>query len=58
MMGTAAQEAIRIAESYLPKASMKRKMALALEIAAAIDLCESELRQEIARDLGKLVAQF
>ena len=58
VMGTAAQEAIRIAESYLPKTSAKRKMALAHEIAAAIDLCECELRQEIARDLEKLVAQL
>jgi hypothetical protein len=58
VMGTAAQEAIRIAETYLPKASIKRKMALAHEIADAISLCEIELRQEIARDLEKLVAQF
>lgn len=58
VMGTAAQEAIRIAEAYLPKASVKRKMALAHEIAAAIDLCESELRQDIARDLEKMVARF
>lgn len=56
VMGTAAQEAIRIAETYLPKASVERKMALAHEIAAAIDLCETEARQQIARDLEKLVS--
>lgn len=50
-MSTAAQEAVRIAEAYLPKASVKRKMALAHEIAAAIELCEAELTQDIARDL-------
>lgn len=58
VMGTAAQEAIRIAETYLPKASITRKMALAHEIAEAIGLCEIEVRQEIARDLEKLVARL
>lgn len=57
VMGTAAQEAIRIAETYLPRASVERKMALAHEIAAAIDLCETETRQQIARDLEKLVGR-
>lgn len=57
MMGTAAQEAIRIAETYLPRASIKRKMALAHEIADAISLCEREMSSEIARDLQALVEQ-
>lgn len=55
VMGTAAQEAIRIAETYLPRASIKRKMALAHEIADAISLCEAELCEDIARDLQKLM---
>ncbi len=55
MMGTAAQEAIRIAEAYLPRASVKRKMALAKEIVEAISLCELELSQEIGRNLQSLV---
>jgi len=55
IMGTAAQEAIRIAETYLPKASVKRKMALAKEIVAAIELCETELSRDIARNLEKLI---
>lgn len=57
IMGTAAQEAIRIAETYLPRASVKRKMALAHEINGAISLCEAELSGEIARDLEKLLAR-
>lgn len=56
-MGTAATEAIRIAETYLPNASWKRQKALAQEIVAAINLCEWELSREIARDFGKLVAR-
>lgn len=55
IMGTAAQEAIRIAETYLPRASIKRKMALANEIADAISLCETELSNEIARGLTVLM---
>lgn len=57
VMSTAAQEGIRIAESYLPRASIKRKMALALEIADAISLCEAELSDKIARGLTALVDQ-
>jgi hypothetical protein len=57
VMGTAAQEAIRIAETYLPRASVKRKMALAHEIADAISLCEAELTGEITRGLTALVDQ-
>lgn len=56
-MGTAATEAIRIAETYLPGEPWERQKALAQEIVAAITLCEHELGQEIARDLGKLVAR-
>lgn len=55
VMGTAAQEAIRIAETYLPRASIKRKMALANEIADAIGLCETELVDEIERGLKVIV---
>lgn len=57
VMTTAATEAIRIAETYLPKASWERQKKLAYEIADAIALCEAEARQEIARDLEKLVAR-
>jgi hypothetical protein len=57
IMGTAATEAIRIAETYLPRASQKRQKALALEIADAISLCETELRHEIARNLTALMHQ-
>lgn len=56
VMGTAAQEAIRLAEAYLPRASIKRKMALATEIADAISLCEAEMSDKIARDLQTLVS--
>ncbi|HZR75676.1 hypothetical protein [Bradyrhizobium sp.] len=51
IMGTAAQEAIRIADTYLPRAPLKRRMALAKEIVAAIELCETELSHDIARRL-------
>lgn len=57
IMGTAATEAIRIAEAYLPRASLKRQQALAMEIVEAINLCEAELTQEITKGLQKLVAQ-
>jgi hypothetical protein len=56
VMGTAAQEAIRIAEAYLPNASIKRKMALANEIADAISLCEQELIEEFERGVKLIVA--
>lgn len=58
VMTTAATEAIRIAQKYLPRASIKRQMELAKEIVEATDLCEAELTDEIARDLKKLVAQL
>jgi hypothetical protein len=57
LMGTAAQEAIRIAESYLPRASIKRQKALAMEIVDAINICEAELTEEITRGLAALAAQ-
>lgn len=57
VMGTAAQEAIRIAEAHLPRASIKRKMALAHEIADAISLCEAELTERITKGLTALVDQ-
>lgn len=51
VMTTAATEAIRIAQTYLPRSPWKRQQALANEIADVIALCEAEVRQEIARDL-------
>lgn len=57
IMSTAAQEAIRIAVAYLPRASVKRQMALAKEIVGAIELCETETRETIARELEQLVAK-
>lgn len=50
-MGTAAQEAIRIANTYLPRGSRQRRKALALDIVKAIELCERELSDEIIRKL-------
>jgi hypothetical protein len=50
----AAREAIRIADTYLPRAPMKRRKALALEIVNAINACERELTQEIQRHLKQL----
>lgn len=49
IMSTAATEAIRIAETYLPTASRKRQRALVEEIVAAIELCEEELADDIIR---------
>ena len=40
---TAAREAIRIADKYLPKGSIEQRKALALEIVDAISLCEREM---------------
>jgi hypothetical protein len=54
IMGTAATEAIRIAETYLPRASQKRQKLLAMEIVDAINLCEAELSGEIVRGLEQL----
>ena len=48
---TAATEAIRIAETYLPKAGWERQKALAMEIVAAIELCEAELAADIMQRL-------
>jgi hypothetical protein len=45
-MTTGAREAIRIAEKTFP-ADMRRQEALAKEIINAINLCESELADEI-----------
>lgn len=41
--GTAAREAIRIADKFLVGASAKDRKALAHEIVAAIYLCEKEI---------------
>jgi hypothetical protein len=46
---TAAREAIRIADSYLPRAPMKRRKALATEIVNTINRCEAELAEDIMR---------
>lgn len=51
VMTTAATEAIRIAEKWLPKAKWERQKELALEIVAAIELCEAELAEDISRRL-------
>lgn len=50
-MTTAATEAIRIAEKWLPKTGWERQKELALEIVAAIELCEAELADDVARRL-------
>lgn len=55
-MTTAATEAIRIAEKYLPKASIERQKELAMEIVDAINLSEAEFTDEITRRLGEMVA--
>ena len=55
VMTTAATEAIRIAEKWLPKASLKRQKELAMEIVEAINLCEAELGEDIARRLTHLI---
>jgi hypothetical protein len=53
VMTTAATEAIRIAEKWLPKARWERQKELALEIVAAIELCEAEFGDDICRRLQK-----
>ncbi len=58
VMTTAATEAIRIAQTYLPRASWKRQQRLANEIADAIALCEAELNLDIARRLEALGKQY
>lgn len=54
MMTTAATEAIRIAETYLPKAGWRRQKALAQEIVKAIELCEAELADDITKRLNEM----
>lgn len=46
---TAAREAIRIADEYLPRESPRRRMALAQEIVALVNICENELGDEIIK---------
>lgn len=53
-MTTAATEAIRIAETYLPRAGWKRQKELAMEIVAAIELCEAELGDDITKRLKEM----
>ncbi len=54
VMSSAATEAIRIAEKWLPRARWERQKELALEIVAAIELCEAELADDIAKRLSEL----
>jgi hypothetical protein len=54
-LSTAAREAIRISEAYLPHASNEQKKALSMEIVNAINLCEAELARDITGRLSKLV---
>jgi hypothetical protein len=51
---TAATEAIRIAEKWLPKAPWQKKKELALEIVAAIELCEAELGDDIIQRMKEM----
>lgn len=53
-MTTAATEAIRIAETYLPRAGWKRQKELAKEIVNAINLCEAELAEDITNRLKQM----
>lgn len=52
-MTTAATEAIRIAETYLPSAGRRRQRQLVEEIVAAIELCEEELADDISREAAR-----
>lgn len=54
IMTTAATEAIRIAETYLPSASRERQRELVEEIVAAIELCEAELADDISARLREM----
>lgn len=56
VMTTAATEAIRIAETYLPRAGWKRQKALAQEIVKAIELCEAELADDIIKRMKDMAA--
>lgn len=53
-MTTAATEAIRIAEKWLPGAPWRHQKELAQEIVAAINLCEAELGDELVVKLKAL----
>ena len=53
-MGTAATEAIRIAEKWLPGAPWRHQKELAEDIVAAISLCEAELGAELGVKLKAL----
>ena len=57
IMGTAATEAIRIAEKYLPDATQEMQKNLAMEIGDAISLCEAELTDILTKRLQKLIQQ-
>ena len=54
-MSTAATEAIRIAEKWLPNEPLEKQKELALEIADAIALSEAEYTDEITRRLEELL---
>ena len=51
-VSTAAREAIRIAEKYLPDEPLEKRKALAKAIVEAITLCETEFGNVIIRSLG------
>lgn len=55
IMGTAATEAIRIAEKYLPNGPRERQKELAMEIGDAIGLCEAELTDLLTKKLEELI---
>lgn len=55
IMTTAAQEAIRIAEKWLPDAPLERQKELAMDIVDAINLSEAEFTEEITRRLGEMI---
>jgi hypothetical protein len=55
-MTTAAKEAIRIADAYLPHSSSGRRMSLAKDIVAAINLCEMELGDDIIKRALEIAA--
>lgn len=50
-LSTAAREAIRIADTFLPGASIEQRKALAMEIVQAIGLCEAEFAAVVVRRL-------
>lgn len=56
-LSTAAREAIRIADLYLPGCSIEQRKALAMEIVEAIGLCEAEFAGELVRRMKAKAVQ-